>query len=42
MYLIKNVHVYAPEDLGLMDVLVGGARILKMAEHLPTESAYGV
>ncbi len=42
MYLIKNVHVYAPEDLGFMDVLVGGARILKMAEHLPTESAYGV
>lgn len=42
MFLIKNVHVYAPEDLGTMDVLVGGEKILKLAEHLPTEKAYGV
>ena len=32
MYLIKNAHVYAPEDLGIMDVLIGGGKILKMAE----------
>ncbi|MGN0371193.1 MAG: beta-aspartyl-peptidase [Enterocloster sp.] len=42
MYLIKNVRVFSPEDLGSMDVLVGGGQILKMAEHLPTETAYGV
>lgn len=42
MFLIKNVHVYSPEDLGIMDVLVGGPKILKMAEHLPAEKAYGV
>lgn len=42
MYLIKNVHVYSPEDLGIMDVLIGGSKIIKMAVHLPTEEAYGV
>ena len=42
MYLIQNVRVYAPEALGSMDVLIGGEKILKMAAHLPVESAYGV
>lgn len=42
MYLIQNVHVYAPEDLGLMDVLTGGGKILKMGKNLPVEEAYGV
>ncbi|MDD6615805.1 MAG: beta-aspartyl-peptidase [Lachnospiraceae bacterium] len=42
MYLIKNVRVYAPEALGVMDVLTGGEKILKIADHLPAESAYGV
>ena len=42
MYLIKNVHVYSPDDLGIMDVLIGGGKILKMAKYLPAESAYGV
>lgn len=42
MYLIRNVHVYAPENLGVMDVLIGGEKILKMAEQLPAEKAYGV
>lgn len=42
MYLIQNVHAYAPEDLGVMDVLLGGGKILKMAGHLPVEEAYGV
>ena len=42
MYLIKNAHVYAPEDLGIMDVLIGGGKILKMAEELPEEKSYGV
>lgn len=42
MYLIKNVHAYSPDDLGIMDVLIGGGKILKMAKNLPAESAYGV
>ena len=42
MYLIKHAHVFAPEDLGIMDVLLGGNRILKIAPELPVEGAYGV
>lgn len=42
MYLIKNAEVYAPESLGVMDVLVGGGQILKMAKDLPAEEAYDV
>ena len=42
MYLIKNAKVYAPEDLGDMDVLTGGGQILKMGKDLPAETAYGV
>lgn len=42
MYLIKQAHVYAPEDLGVLDVLVGGGKILKMGMELPVEEAYGV
>lgn len=40
MYLIRNAHIYAPENLGIQDVLVGGGRILKIADHLPEEPAY--
>lgn len=42
MFLIKNARVYAPEPLGIMDVLVGGEKILKIEKELPVESAYGV
>ena len=42
MYLIKGAHVYAPEDTGVKDVLIGGGKILKIAEELPVEAAYGV
>ncbi len=42
MYLIKHAHVFAPEDLGIMDMLLGGNRILKIAPELPVEEAYGV
>lgn len=42
MYIIKQAHVYAPEDLGVLDVLVGGGKILKMGMELPVEEAYGV
>lgn len=42
MYLIKGADVYAPEHLGIRDVLIGGGKILKIAETLPVETAYGV
>ena len=42
MYLIKNVKIYAPECLGIQDVLIGGGKILKIAKNLPTEAAYDV
>lgn len=42
LYLIKNAHIYAPEDLGVGDVLIGGGKILQMEEHLPAEAAYKV
>ncbi|MDO5423281.1 MAG: beta-aspartyl-peptidase [Eubacteriales bacterium] len=42
MYLIKNVQVYAPAPQGPRDVLLGGGKILKIAETLPAESAYGI
>ena len=42
MYLIKNAHVYAPEDLGVMDVFTGGGKILKMGKDLPVVESYGV
>ncbi|MDO5406118.1 MAG: beta-aspartyl-peptidase [Eubacteriales bacterium] len=42
MYLIKNVHVYAPEDMGVRDVLIGAGEILKISDRLPAEKAYDV
>lgn len=42
LYLIKNAHIYTPEDLGKGDVLVGGGRILQIEESLPAEAAYKV
>ena len=42
MYLIKNVKIYAPEYLGVQDVLIGGSKILKIAKNLPAEAAYDV
>lgn len=42
MYLIKGAHIYAPEDMGVKDVLIGGGKILKIAEELPVEAAYDV
>ncbi len=31
MKLIRNARLYAPEDLGCMDVLIGGGKILRIA-----------
>ena len=40
MILIQQVHVYAPEDIGICDVLIGGRQILKIAPALPFIPAY--
>lgn len=37
--LIKNAHLFGPEDMGIKDVLCGGGKILKIAASLP--EAYG-
>ena len=42
MILIKGAHVFAPQDMGIQDVLVGGTKILKIGENLPAEETYGV
>ena len=38
MYLIKNVKIYAPEYLGVQDVLIGGSKILKIAKNIKKQS----
>lgn len=42
MYLIRHAHIYAPEDLGIQDVLVGGGQILRIGRELPVQEDYGV
>ncbi|CVI65168.1 Isoaspartyl dipeptidase [Clostridiales bacterium CHKCI001] len=42
MHLIKNAYVYAPEKMGVKDVLIGGGKILKIGEDLPVEYAYDI
>jgi beta-aspartyl-dipeptidase (metallo-type) len=32
--LIKNAHVFAPQDLGVKDILVGGGKILAIEDHI--------
>ena len=34
MKLIKNAHVYAPEDLGVQDILICSDRILAVRDHI--------
>ena len=34
--------MFAPQDMGMKDVLVGGTKILKIGDNLPAEEAYGV
>ena len=40
--LIKGAFLYAPEALGIQDVLIADSRILKIAEEIPVEDAYEV
>jgi beta-aspartyl-dipeptidase (metallo-type) len=42
MYLIKQAKVYDPKPLGKKDVLLGGGKILRIADSLPAEASYGV
>ena len=35
MLLVKNAKVYAPEYLGVKDILIAGGRIERIADHLP-------
>ena len=41
MYLIKNIHVYAPEDIGIKDVLID-EKIIKIGDNLPVIEEYDV
>ena len=40
--LIKGVSIYAPEYMGVQDVLIADSRILKIAKEIPTEDAYDI
>lgn len=40
--LIRNAKVFAPEDLGIHDVLTADSRILKIAPHIPAVGEYDV
>lgn len=40
--LIKGADIYAPEYLGVQDVLIEDSRILKIAEEIPAVEAYDV
>lgn len=40
--LIRNAKVFAPEDLGIQDVLTADSRILKIAPHIPAVGEYDV
>ncbi|MFT6166163.1 MAG: beta-aspartyl-dipeptidase (metallo-type) [Vicingaceae bacterium] len=34
MLLIKNAHIYSPEDIGVNDILVGGGKILSIQKNI--------
>ena len=34
MYLLKNAHIYSPENLGKKDILIAGGRIEKIADEI--------
>ncbi|WP_221076502.1 beta-aspartyl-peptidase [Agarivorans aestuarii] len=40
--LLKNAQVYAPEALGLMDVLVANGRILQVAPNIELKASHGL
>jgi beta-aspartyl-dipeptidase (metallo-type) len=40
MQLIKNAQVYAPESLGLKDVLIGGSKILAIEDQIESHPQF--
>lgn len=38
LFCIKNAHIYAPEDLGIQDVMIAGGKIEKIAPKLTYEN----
>lgn len=42
LILIRNAKVFAPEELGVQDVLTADSRILKIAPHIPAVEEYDV
>lgn len=42
MKLIKNIHVYAPEDLGIKDVFLCGDKICKIDEKIEAPAGFDV
>lgn len=39
--LLKNAHIFAPEDLGVKDVLIAGEKIAAIGENLTLPAMYG-
>ena len=42
MVLIRGASLFAPEELGILDVLLGGGKILKIGKALPLPEEYGI
>lgn len=42
MLLIKNAQVYAPESLGLKDLIIGGSKILAIEDRIEPHAAFEV
>ncbi len=40
MLLIKNANIYAPEALGMKDILIGGQKILAIADEIEPHSTF--
>ena len=36
--LIKNIHVYSPEDMGVKDVLIAANKICRISDEIKIES----
>lgn len=39
MICLKNVHLYNPENQGIKDILIGGGKIIKIADSIDTDLA---
>jgi beta-aspartyl-dipeptidase (metallo-type) len=41
LLLIQHANVFAPDPLGVQDLLIGGGKILHMAPHIEPQAAFG-